>query len=99
MSTIKLTAADLYSQLYKCCEKVVCEYGTASEQIERVLSDYVNFKHWFNESFTPVLKDCSNSAGKSMEQVKVHREFADLFKNIPESQFVDKAFDHLNQVT
>lgn len=94
-----MSPSDLYAYIYKFCEKAEGGFENSIDQVNFLLSNHIEFTDLYKKQFVPIFSQVMKKAGKSLEQAKFQREFADLYKNVVEPQFMDNAFESLNKVS
>lgn len=92
---------DFYAVLRKICSKSenIVGLNDSKEQIDFILTNDLDFTDIYANLFVKALENETIRKGKSKIEADRHQQFYELYKNMPEAQFVDKTFDSLNKVS
>lgn len=96
-----MSISEIYSSIRKVCEKVdkdndsTC-FSKASSQLEFILTNNMNLNKDFSESFVPAFEREIMRTKKSLEDAQRFKQFCNLYKNMTDSSFADKAMFNIN---
>ena len=100
------TPADLYTCIRQACDKLDANqtFPAAEEQISFVLrtgwhNQLGSFDEWSRDQVAPVLREYQQKhSSKQMSTAQQQKQLADMYMDMVEKQFADKAFHCLSQV-